>query len=114
MTNKQHALDHVFHALANPTRRAVVKRLTHGSASVSELAKPFKMALPSFLQHLEVLERSGLIRSKKVGRARQCHIQAKRLERVEKWIAKQRLIWEERTDRLEKYLTDLQFQEKEE
>jgi DNA-binding transcriptional ArsR family regulator len=108
MTNQQAALDHVFHALADPTRRAVLHRLSRGPASVSELAKPFDIALPSFLQHLNVLERGGLVRSKKVGRVRTCEVVPQRLEQAERWIAGQRALWEGRLDRMEQYVRSLQ------
>lgn len=112
MPNQEIALDHVFHALADPTRRAVLQRLSEGPASVSELAKPFAMALPSFLQHLQVLEDGGLIRSKKVGRVRTCEMEPAPLTSAESWIAKQREVWERRLDQLEAYIKDLQSKEK--
>jgi DNA-binding transcriptional ArsR family regulator len=108
MPNQEIALDNVFHALADPTRRAVLHRLSQGPASVKELAQPFEMALPSFLQHLKVLESGGLIRSKKVGRVRTCEMEPAQLTSAEAWIAKQRSIWEGRLDRLEAYLSTLQ------
>jgi DNA-binding transcriptional ArsR family regulator len=98
------ALDAAFHALADPTRRAVLMRLTRGPASVSELAAPFGMGLPSFLKHLRVLEADGLIRSEKLGRVRTCHLNAKRLAEAEAWLARQRQVWEARTDRLAQYV----------
>ncbi|WDI32284.1 metalloregulator ArsR/SmtB family transcription factor [Hyphococcus flavus] len=101
-------LDNVFQALADPTRRAVLQKLTEGPASVSELAKPFEMALPSFMQHLSVLEESGLVKSKKEGRVRTCEAQLKRLSEAEEWIAHQRAVWEGRLDRLDAYLQSLQ------
>ena len=104
----QAALDHVFHALADPTRRIVLQRLSRGPASVSELAQPFEMALPSFLQHLKVLEGSGLVRSYKQGRVRTCEIEPQPLTQAQDWIAEQRALWEGRLDRLESYLNDLQ------
>jgi DNA-binding transcriptional ArsR family regulator len=106
--NQETALDDVFHALADPTRRAVLQRLSEGPASVSELARPFAMALPSFLQHLQVLENGGLIRSRKVGRVRTCEMEAAPLGTAESWIARQRAMWEGRIDRLEIYLRELQ------
>jgi len=106
-------LDTVFQALADPTRRAVLQRLTEGPASVSELAEPFQMALPSFLQHLKVLEESGLVKSEKKGRVRTCEAQFARLTEAEEWIAHQRAVWEGRLDRLDAYLKTLQSAEKE-
>lgn len=111
MPNQNLALDQVFHALADPTRRALVQRLTEGPASVSELAAPFAMALPSLLQHLRVLEKSGLVTSEKAGRVRTCRIEPKALTTAEAWIARQRALWEGRLDRLEDYLRELQAPE---
>lgn len=104
MLNQSDALDRMFQALADPTRRQVVEHLSRGSASVSELAKPLKMSLPSVLQHLQVLEDCGLIRSEKVGRVRTCRIEPKALMRAEHWITRQRGIWDKRLDRLGAYL----------
>ena len=114
MPNYQEApLDTVFQALADPTRRAVFSRLTEGPATVSELAAPFDMALPSFLQHLKVLEESGLMTSKKEGRVRTCEAQIQRLTAAEEWMAHQRAVWEGRFDRLDAYLKTIQSTEKE-
>jgi DNA-binding transcriptional ArsR family regulator len=106
MLNQQAALDHVFQALADPTRRDIVERLVHGPASVSELAKPLPMTLAAVLQHLQVLEASGLIRSEKVGRVRTCQIEAAALRSAEGWINRQRTAWEVRLDRLGDYLAE--------
>lgn len=100
-------LNGVFQALADPTRRAVLRRLSRGRAATSELAEPFRMALPSFLQHLEVLERSGLVRSKKVGRVRTWRLAPQPLEAAEHWMAAQRALWERRLDQLDDYLHTL-------
>ena len=89
----------------------MVQRLTRGPASVSELARPHRMALPTVVQHLKVLEQSGLVRSEKLGRVRTCHIEPKPLASAEQWIAGQRAVWEGRLDRLEHYLHDLQTKE---
>ena len=105
------SLDTVFHALADPTRRSVVQRLGTGQATVSELAKPFDMALPSFMKHLRVLEASGLIRSQKRGRVRTCQINAKKLLTAQTWIAKQRALWEGRADRLTDYVERMSYEE---
>ena len=107
MPNQSHRLDRVFHALADPTRRAVLKRLGSGPAPVSELAQPFSMALPSFSQHLEVLENCGLVRSRKTGRVRTYRIAPQPLEAAERWMASQRAIWERRLDQLDNYLGNL-------
>lgn len=105
MANQQIApLDTVFHALADPTRRAVIGRLLAGPASVKALAQPFAMGLPAFLKHLAVLEDSGLIASRKEGRVRTCRLQAARLATAEAWLAEQRQLWEARTDRLADYV----------
>jgi len=106
MLNQQAALDHVFQALADPTRRDIVERLVRGPASVSELAKPLPMTLAAVLQHLQVLEASGLIRSEKVGRVRTCQIEADALRSAEGWINRQRTAWAVRLDRLGEYLAE--------
>lgn len=93
-------LDRVFQALADPTRRAVLARLSRGPSAVSELAAPFEMALPSLMKHLAVLERSGVIRSRKAGRVRTCELRPRTLSQAEQWMARQRAVWEARTDRL--------------
>lgn len=111
MPNQETPLDRMFHALGDPTRRAVVERLSRGPASVSELAKPLSMALPSVMQHLRVLEASGLIRSEKKGRVRMCRIEPQALTRAEEWLARQRALWDARLDRLEAYLSELQEKE---
>lgn len=100
MENYQAALDTAFHALADPTRRAVIARLMEGPASVKELAEPYEMGLPSFLKHVKVLEASGLISSEKAGRVRTCRLIPTRLAAAEDWLGAQRAIWEARTDRL--------------
>ena len=101
-------VDEVFRALADPTRRSVVARLTLSTGSVSELAEPFAMALPSFVQHLRVLEDCGLVRSTKTGRVRTYQLVPKRLRVAENWLAAQRDIWEQRADRFERYITGLE------
>ena len=104
MENYSATLDTAFHALADPTRRAVIARLVNGPAPVKELADPFPIGLPAFLKHLRVLEDSGLIRSEKTGRVRTCHVQPARLAATESWLAEQRALWEGRTDRLAAYV----------
>lgn len=98
------SLDLIFQALADPTRRAIVHRLTRGPASVSDLARPLSMSLPGVVQHLQVLESSGLVQSEKVGRVRTCSIQPAALRTAEQWIASRRTTWEKRLDRLAAYL----------
>jgi uncharacterized protein YndB with AHSA1/START domain/DNA-binding transcriptional ArsR family regulator len=100
------SLGNVFQALADPTRRAVIQRLGAGPASTKELAQPFDMALPSFMQHLAMLESSGLIASKKVGRVRTWQIEQTQLAAAESWLLEQRALWEERTDRFVDYVED--------
>jgi DNA-binding transcriptional ArsR family regulator len=97
-------LDLVFQALADPTRRDMVERLGRGPASVSELAAPLDMSLPAVLQHLQVLEASGLVASQKVGRVRTCHLVVKRLDTVQDWIDERRRAWARRLDRLGDFL----------
>ena len=97
-------LDAVFRSLADPGRRAMVERLVKGPASVSELAGPLDMSLPAVLQHLAVLEDSGLVSSAKTGRVRTCRIETEVLGTVERWIAERRSTWERRLDRLDEYL----------
>lgn len=98
-------LDHVFRALADPTRRGVVERLASGPASTSELARPFAMALPSFTQHLGVLERAGLANSTKTGRVRTYQLVPAALDVADGWLADQRRLWERRLDQLDQFLT---------
>ena len=104
MLNQSTALDLTFQALADPARRAMVERLARGPASVSELARPLAMSLPAVMQHLAMLEDSGLVRSKKMGRVRTCRIDAKALSLAETWISRRRAEWEQRLDRLGDYL----------
>ncbi|MFO0563028.1 MAG: metalloregulator ArsR/SmtB family transcription factor [Polyangiales bacterium] len=111
MANYSSQLDGVFHALSDPTRRAVVARLGRGSAAVSELAQPFDLALPTFLKHLKVLEDCGLVKSEKAGRVRTYELVPKRLSLAEQWMADQRALWDARLDRLDSYLAELQRQE---
>jgi DNA-binding transcriptional ArsR family regulator len=98
-------LDGVFVALADPTRRAVIRRLGQGPTSVGELSRGFPMTLPSFMKHVRTLETNGLIRTTKAGRVRTCVLDRERLALVEDWLAEQRGIWEGRTDRIERFVT---------
>jgi DNA-binding transcriptional ArsR family regulator len=104
-------LDVVFQALADPSRRTMVERLSRGPASVSDLAQPLEMSLPAVMQHLQVLETSGLVRSEKTGRVRMCRIDPKALEIAEGWFAKRRAAWERRFDRLEAFLVEEKAQD---
>ena len=103
-------LDQVFHALADSTRRKVIERLVAGPASTSELAEPFDMALPSFTQHLRVLERAGLVASTKTGRVRTYRLAPAGLEVADGWLADQRRLWEQRLDQLDDLLDALKEQ----
>lgn len=114
MPNQPARLDQVFRALADPTRRAVLHRLTRGDAAVSELAKPFEMALPSFLQHLRVLEEAGLVRSQKTGRVRTYQVSPEPLFAAESWITEQRQSWEQRLDQLDEYVRQMKVKKDEE
>jgi DNA-binding transcriptional ArsR family regulator len=106
MLNQSAQLDQAFRALADPTRRVIVERLSRGPASVSEVAQPLDMSLSAVLQHLQVLETSGLLRSEKVGRVRMCRIEPDALRTVEQWIAQRRTTWERRLDRLGEVLAE--------
>jgi DNA-binding transcriptional ArsR family regulator len=97
-------LDEVFHALADPTRRGILERLSSGDASVGELARPLPMSLPAVLQHLRVLETSGLVRTRKAGRVRTCSLNRDMFDRAEAWFVERRRVWNERLDRLDDYL----------
>jgi DNA-binding transcriptional ArsR family regulator len=112
MPNQTVALDRVFRALADPTRRAVLERLGAGPASVSDLAEPFEMALPTFAQHLKVLEACGLVRSSKAGRVRTCELAPQAFQRAEHWMAAQRALWQTRLDQLDTYVTQLHEKER--
>jgi DNA-binding transcriptional ArsR family regulator len=107
MLNQSTDLDRLFHALADPARRAMMERLSRGPAPVSELARPLPMSLPAAMQHLGVLEAAGLVRSEKVGRVRTCAIEPGALSQVEQWINARRSEWEQRLDRLGEYLKTL-------
>jgi len=108
MPNQQAVqLDRVFHGLADPTRRAVLGKLSNGPAAVSELAEPFNMSLPSFLQHLDVLENCGLVKSRKAGRVRTYRLTPQPLRVAEGWLEKQRSLWNRRLDQLDTYLTNI-------
>jgi DNA-binding transcriptional ArsR family regulator len=107
MLNYSESLDRLFQALADPTRRSMVERLSRGPASVSELGRPLAMSLPAVMQHLQILESSGLVRSEKVGRVRTCRIEARALSLVEQWISERRNTWDRRLDRLGEILAEL-------
>ena len=93
-------LDRVFQALSDPSRRAIVDRLSRGDASVSELAKPLAMSLAAVVQHIQLLEASGLIQTHKTGRVRSCHLDREVLSRAETWLSQRRAMWEDNLDRL--------------
>lgn len=111
MAKQYEQLSNVFYALADPTRCAIVGVLGQGPASVSALAAPFAMALPSFMKHLAVLERSGVIRSRKLGRVRTCELRPKTLSKAEQWMAEQRAMWEARSDRMVAFVETLHRKE---
>jgi len=106
MLSQRISVDRVFHALGDPTRRAIVEKLSEGSISVSRLAKPLDITLAAVVQHLQVLERSGLVHTEKVGRVRTCRIETKGLTVAERWIADRRSLWERRLDRLGNFLSE--------
>lgn len=106
MLNQSAPLDLMFQALGDPTRRVMVERLSRGPASVSELARPLAMSLSAVVQHLQVLEASGLVRSEKQGRVRTCRIEPAALKTAEQWIIERRASWERRLDRLGDYLAE--------
>lgn len=108
MANYSPHLDNVFGALADPTRRAIIARLSQGEASVGELAQPFDMALPSLMKHIRVLETGGLVESEKHGRVRTCRLMPSAMKGAENWLAEHHAIWEARLDRLESYVATLE------
>jgi DNA-binding transcriptional ArsR family regulator len=112
MLNQSSSLDLMFQALADPTRRAMVERLGLGPASVSELAKPLAMSMPAVMQHLQMLEASGLVRSEKTGRVRTCRIEPEALSLAEQWINARRAGWQRRLDRLGDYLDEPDLERK--
>jgi DNA-binding transcriptional ArsR family regulator len=106
MLNLSPDVDSLLHALADPTRRSIVERLGRGPASVSTIADPLPMSLPAVVQHLQILERSGLVASEKVGRVRTCRLEPQSLDVLERWITDRRGTWERRLDRLGEALAD--------
>jgi len=108
MLNQSPELDRLFQALADPARRAMIERLSHGPAPVSELARPLPMSLPAAMQHLGVLESAGLVRTEKIGRVRTCAIEPQALSQAERWINARRIEWQHRLDRLGDYLKTLE------
>jgi DNA-binding transcriptional ArsR family regulator len=107
---KRDRADRVFHALADPSRRVILERLSRGPASVSQLARPLPMSLPAVVQHLQVLEASGLVRSEKAGRVRTCRIEPAALRTAEAWIVERQRAWERRLDRLGDFLAEQEDQ----
>src|ERR1700750_1543446 len=108
MANLSSHLDHVFGALADPTRRAILARLSEGEASVGELARPFAMALPSLMKHIRVLEAGGLVQSRKSGRVRPCRLKPAAMTHAEHWLVEQGAVGEPRLDRLEAYVKKIE------
>jgi DNA-binding transcriptional ArsR family regulator len=111
MLNESSRLDLAFQALSDPTRRGLVARLSRAPASVSELARPLRISLPAVMQHLKLLEASGLVRSEKKGRVRTCRVEPRALAAAEAWIAEQRALWEGRLDRFEAYVEEMKTRE---
>lgn len=112
MANYEAALDRTFQALSDPTRRAIVMRLSARPAAVGELFVPMPMALPTLLKHIRVLEACGLVATRKIGRERVCEMRPEALRMTDEWFAQQRAIWEARLDRMEAYVLDMQAKEK--
>jgi DNA-binding transcriptional ArsR family regulator len=100
MSDKKPNIDHLFHALGDPTRRAMVERVSAGPVSVSQLAEPLSMTLAGVVQHLQILEESGMVRTEKIGRVRTCRINPKGLDAVQQWIEARRSVWEKRFEQL--------------
>lgn len=111
MLNESSRLDLAFQALSDPTRRGLVAQLSRAPASVSELARPLRISLPAVMQHLQLLEASGLVRSEKKGRVRTCRLEPRALAAAEAWIAEQRAVWEGRLDRFEAYVQEMKSRE---
>lgn len=114
MLNDVADLDRVFHALADPGRRLMLERLGHGPASVSELARPLSMSLAAVVQHVQILEASGLVRTRKLGRTRTCSLDPVTLQSAERWISERRTLVERRLDRLGQYLAETATETREE
>lgn len=112
MLQYSNALDGMFQALADPGRRLMLERLCRGPASVSELGEPLKMSLSAVVQHLHVLEESGLVKTEKVGRVRTCHVEPGALQVAEKWISERRTLWQRRLDRLGAFLAETSAHQK--
>jgi DNA-binding transcriptional ArsR family regulator len=106
MLTQRVQVDRVFHALGDPTRRAMIEKLSEGPVSVSRLAKPLDITIAAVVQQVQVLEKSGLVRTEKVGRVRTCRVESKGLKVVERWVADRRSLWEARFDRLGKLLAE--------
>jgi DNA-binding transcriptional ArsR family regulator len=111
MVKREEYLDAIFTALAHPARRAILRRLCRGAATVGEVAKPLKMSLPAVTKHLNILERAKLIHRSVQAQWRLCEIQIAPLDQATQWLAEQRRVWESRMDRLEHYLHDLKSQQ---
>src|ERR1700692_3983336 len=111
MVKYNRTLDATFQALADPTRRAILAALMRGQASVTDLARPYRMTLPGVMKHLGVLERAGLVTQRKVGRSRHCRLVARPLKDAEVWISRYRAFWERQFDAFERYLAEQDAQE---
>lgn len=106
MATHRASVDRVFHALGDPTRRAIIEKLSRGPVSVSRLAEPLSITLAAVVQHLQVLEESGLVRTQKVGRVRTCSMEPTGLSVVERWVQDRKTLWERRLDRLGDILSE--------
>ncbi len=104
------AFDQTFRALANPTRRAILERLTRGESTLGELARPFEMSMPAVLKHLRILEAAGLVHTRKQGRVRHCRLETKSLKRASRWIDSRRALWERRLEVLDTHLREEKLQ----
>ncbi|GGD00998.1 ArsR/SmtB family transcription factor [Aquisalinus flavus] len=107
MTKYQNQLTETFSALADPTRRAIVSRLCEGPASIGELSEPFKIALPTLLKHVQILEKSGLVSTQKTGRVRTCRIETGALKAGDDWLRQHLALWEDRLDRMEHHINTM-------
>jgi DNA-binding transcriptional ArsR family regulator len=112
MLNQSMPLDRIFYALSDPSRRSIVEELTKKEASVSKLAQPLKMSMAAVVQHIQILEESGLIRTHKSGRVRTCRIEPRALETIEGWLSQRRKFWERNLDRLGEFLERTQKERK--
>ncbi|TGK05217.1 ArsR family transcriptional regulator [Leptospira langatensis] len=112
MLNYSSSLDRIFYALSDPTRRGMIEQLSKKKASVSELASPLNMSMAAVVQHIQILEESGLIKTQKVGRVRSCQVEPRSFKAMESWLSQRRKFWERNLDRLDEYLDRLEKERK--